>query len=70
MARYSLINLRGWVNLINEYHPDDEVREEAWYLVQLCKDPEKTKKNEKYITVFIDDNKFEAVKNKPLKINK
>jgi hypothetical protein len=69
MPNYSNALTKQWLESINEFHPEDEVREEAWYLVRMF-EGEAHKQHKKYMTEFIDTNKLETVRNRPLKINK
>jgi hypothetical protein len=67
--RYSNKQLVIWLNSINKYHSDDEVKEEATHLIKLIhKGSSRGTKHMEYAETFIDENKLETIKNTPIKI--
>jgi hypothetical protein len=68
MPNYSYDLIQGWLKSIIGYHPDEEVKDEAVHLLKMFQG-ESYKRHRAYMIQFIDDNKLETVKNKPVQIN-
>jgi hypothetical protein len=68
MANYSNVLTQAWLKSIIKFNPDEEVKEEAGYLLKMF-NSDAHKQHKKYMVEFIDTNKLETVKNMPNQIN-
>jgi hypothetical protein len=65
MKGYSYALIQDWLQSMIKHHPDDEIKQEAEYLLKMFK-TEAYKKHRSYMIEFIDTNKIETITHTPI----